>query len=218
MRRLAGEQGGFALPLTLSVIAIVAALSAVAIAFATHSVERSSRDRLAARAQAAADAGADTAAFRMSRALLASKIGGILGNPTDPSTVAGALQSEIGCLGLSVGGTQLSDITLISDVSACTSTPEEAVDAEVLGDGVGATATFRYWIKNSANVIVGGRALVERQIISLGKAGDVTRRISAVYRFDLQAPAAALIDRVSYAECTAAAPAAGQDPATGCPD
>jgi hypothetical protein len=213
VRRLAGDQGGFALPLTLSVIAIVAALSAIAIAFATHSVERSSRDRLAARAQAAADAGADAAAFRMSRALLASKIDGLLG----PSALS-ALQSEIGCLGLSAGGGEIPQITLISNVSACTSTPEEPVDSEVLGDGVGATATFRYWIKNRANVIVNGRALLERQIVSLGKADDVTRRISAIYRFDLQAPAQALIQRVSYAECTAAAPAGGQDPATGCPN
>jgi hypothetical protein len=212
LRRLRRSEDGFALPLTLSVILIVAALSAVAIAFATHSVERSARDRLAARAQAAADAGMDAAAYRMSRALLASKIDGALG-----LGAVQALESEVGCLGLSAGGTNIEQFQLITDVTACTATPEETVAEEVGDDGVGPPATFTYWIKNRANVIVEGRSVIERQIIVLGKADDVTRRLSGTYRFDLEAPATSVIQRVSYAECTAAAPAAGTDPATGCP-
>jgi type II secretory pathway pseudopilin PulG len=212
LRRLGRGEEGFALPLTLFVIVIVAALSAVAIALATHSIERSSRDRLAARAQGAADAGMDAAAYRMSRALLAAKIGGAL----DPSVVD-ALLAEAGCLGLSAGGTQIPQIELIGNVTACTSTPEETIAEEVGEDGVGPPATFSYWVKNRVNVIIEGRSVVERQIIVLGRADDVTRRISGIYRFDLEAPATSVVQRVSYAECTAAAPPPGTDPATGCP-
>ena len=59
-------------------IAIIAGFSAVAIALATHNVDRSSRDRSSVRALAAADAGLDTAAYRMNKALVASRVDGLV--------------------------------------------------------------------------------------------------------------------------------------------
>ena len=72
------EEHGFAVPLALAVIAIIAGFSAVAIALATHNVDRSSRDRVSVRALAAADAGLDTAAYRMNKALVASRVDGLV--------------------------------------------------------------------------------------------------------------------------------------------
>ena len=67
------SQDGFALPLALSMMVIVAMFAGVAISFATHNTDRATRDGNAARAFAAADAGIDAALYRMNKALIASQ-------------------------------------------------------------------------------------------------------------------------------------------------
>lgn len=209
MRARLAADSGYAVPLALAVIAIVAGFGAVTIALATHNVDRSSRDRDSVRALAAADAGLDAAAYRMSKALLASRIDGLL----DPATQE-AVRAEAGCLNLSVGGTLQATVV---DGGSCVATSPEDLDATVAEDGLGASANFRYWIKLRANVLLDGRSLVERQIVAVGEVDGVVRRLAGVYRFDLEAPVGSVVTRSSYVECTAEVPEPGADPATGCP-
>jgi hypothetical protein len=189
LRRI-GQQQGFAVPLALAIIAIIAGFSAVAIALATHNVDRSSRDRLSVRALAAADAGLEAAAFRMNKALV---------------------DETLGCLELAVGTVAVAHVS----VDQCASTDAETVDATVDDDGLGPSATFRYWIKSVADLGTGDN-LIERRIVSVGEAGGIVRRVMGSYRLDLAAPATTLFSRASYAECTATVPDAGTDPTAGC--
>lgn len=207
MRRLTREDG-FAVPLALSVILIVAAFGGVAITLATHNIDRSSRDRASARALAAADAGIDTAAFRMAKLVLGSKINGLL----DPGS-QGALQAvtnQLECLSISVGS------AVVVSSTGCPASAAERVDEEVNGDGVGDPAEFRYWVKLGGNVGTPQAPLLERKVVAVGDADGVVRRVMATYRVDLRAPVAALLTRTSWVECTAKVPAPGSDPAAGC--
>jgi hypothetical protein len=200
------QEHGFAVPLALAIIAIIAGFSAVAIALATHNVDRSSRDRLSVRALAAADAGLDAAAYRMNKALVASRVDGLV-----PGGIEALLEETVeGCVELGVGS--MSVEYLGSD--DCSLSDAEAVDETVDDDGLGPSATFRYWIKSVVGV--GTDNLVERRIVSVGEADGVVRRVMGVYRVDLAPPATTLFNRASYVECTATVPDAGTDPTEGC--
>ena len=208
MRRLRREEG-FALPLALAVILLVGALGAVGIALATHNVERSSRDRLAVRALAAADAGLDVAGYRMNKALVASRIDGLI-----PGGLVALTQETLGCLNLTVGS--ILEVELVGGgIGGCAATDAEAVDETIDGDGVGEPASFRYWIKSAIDLGTGDN-LVYREIVSVGEAGGVVRRVMGRYAVDLAPPATTLFSRVSYVECTAVVPAAGANPSAGC--
>jgi hypothetical protein len=200
------QEHGFAVPLALAIIAIIAGFSAVAIALATHNVDRSSRDRLSVRALAAADAGLDAAAYRMNKALVASRVDGLV-----PGGIEALLEeTEEGCVELGVGSMSIE--YLGSD--DCSLSDSEAVDETVDDDGLGPSATFRYWIKSVVGV--GTDNVVERRIVSVGEADGVVRRVMGVYRLDLAPPATTLFSRVSYVECTATVPDGGSDPTEGC--
>lgn len=194
------------MPLALAVIAIIAGFSAVAIALATHNVDRSSRDRLSVRALAAADAGLDAAAFRMNKALAASRVDGLV-----PGAYEVLVNETLGCLELAAGTVAVAHVS----VDQCASTEAETVDETVDDDGLGPSATFRYWIKSVADLGTGD-SLVERRIVSVGEAGGIVRRVMGSYRLDLAAPATTLFSRASYAECTATVPDGGTDPTAGC--
>lgn len=203
--RLRSEQG-FAVPLALAVIAIIAGFSAVAIALATHNVDRSSRDRLSVRALAAADAGLDTAAFRMNKALAASRVDGLV-----PGAYEALVDETLGCLHLAVGTVAVAHVA----VDECASTDAETIDQTVDDDGLGQSASFRYWVKSEVDLGTGD-SLVKRRIVSVGEVDGVVRRVMGTYRLDVAAPATTLFSRESYAECTATVPGAGTDPAAGC--
>ena len=200
------DQRGFAVPLALAVIAIIAGFSAVAIALATHNVDRSSRDRSSARAIAAADAGLDTAAYRMNKALVASRVDGLV-----PGGLVALTEETLGCLNVDAGPLGVD----LVPVGECALSESEPLDATVDDDGLGQSATFRYWIKS--NVDLGtGDSLVHRDIVSVGEVDGVVRRVLGTYRLDLAPPATTLFSRSSYVECTATVPAAGTDPTAGC--
>jgi hypothetical protein len=205
MMRLRSEHG-FAVPLALAIIAIIAGFSAVAIALATHNVDRSSRDRNSVRALAAADAGLDTAAYRLNKTLVASRVDGLV-----PGGLATLVEETAGCLELGVGNTSVELVTM----AECAATDAESVDATVDDDGLGQSATFRYWVKSEVDLGTGD-SLVKRRIVSVGEVDGITRRVMGTYRLDVAAPATALFTRESYAECTATVPSAGSDPAAGC--
>lgn len=209
MRRGLREESGFAVPLVLAIIAIVLGFGAVTVKVATHNVDRAERDRQSTRALQAADAGLDAAAYRMNKMLLATKIDNLL----SPDTIS-ALLAEAGCV--TVGATENIQASLTSE-ALCTSTSLEEVDAEVADDGVGSPASFKYFVKLRANVLVSGRIVIERQIISVGEVDGVVQRVSGIYRFDLEAPANSVVSRTSYSVCTAEDPEPGGDPAAGCP-
>ena len=200
------EQHGFAVPLAIGVIAIIAGFSAVAIALATHNVDRSSRDRSSARALAAADAGLDTAAYRMNKALVASRVDGLV-----PGGLEALTTETLGCLEIGAGPLSLELVPL----GECAVSGSEPLDATVDDDGLGDPATYRYWIKTTVDLGTGD-SLVERQIIAVGEVDGVVRRVLGTYRLDLAPPATALFSRAGYVECTATSPAAGADPAAGC--
>jgi hypothetical protein len=200
------QEHGFAVPLALAVIAIVAGFSAVAIALATHNVERSSRDRSSARALAAADAGLDTASYRMNKALVASRVDGLV-----PDGLVALTEETVGCLEVGIG-TMSVELVPLGD---CALSDAESLDATVDDDGLGRPATFRYWIKSVVDLGTGD-SLIERRIVSVGEVDGVARRVMGIYRLDLAPPATALFSRASYVECTSAVPAAGTDPAAGC--
>ncbi len=200
------QEHGFAVPLALAVIAIIAGFSAVAIALATHNVDRSSRDRGSVRALAAADAGLDTAAYRMNKALVASRVDGLV-----PGGLVALTQETLGCLDIGVGALTL-ELVATGD---CALSESEAIDETVNDDGLGASASFRYWIKSAVDLGTGD-SLVQRKIISVGEADGVVRRVMGTYQLDLAPPATTLFSRASYVECTATVPADGTDPEAGC--
>lgn len=210
LRSAAASERGLAVPLVLSVIVIVIGFGAVMVAVATHNVDRSERDRLSSRALQAADAGLDAAAYRMNKMILATKTDNLL---TDPATLE-ALLGEAGCI--EVGAGAFLQATLVSS-GICQPTQGEMVDSEVDGDGLGVPAEFRYYVKLRANVLVSGRSLLERQIVSIGEVDGVMRRVSGLYRFDVEAPANSVVSRIFYTECTAREPGAGEDPSADCP-
>lgn len=194
------------MPVALFVMLLVASLASVAVVLATHNVDRSTRDRNSVRALEAADAGLDTAAYRMGKMVLASKTTGLL----SPDTI-NALRAEVGCLQLSV----LTVLQVQLQPTGCTSSAAETVDGSVGDDGLGGSATYRYWIKLGATIPANPNVLY-RDIVSVGEANGVVRRVMGRYALDLSAPATALTKRVSYSECDAEVPAAGTDPTTGC--
>jgi hypothetical protein len=202
MRSLRSESG-YAVPLVLAVLAIVLGFGAAAVTIATHNVDRSEHDLRSARALAAADAGLDSAAYRMNKMLLATKVNSLMSTST-----VNALIAEAGCLQVGAGDTLTATLTTSS---ACSASSEETVNA------LGGTATFKYFVKLRANVASGGHSVLERQVIAVGEAGGVVQRVSGLYRFDLQAPTTSTTTRVYYNECTAHDPASGTDPAAGCP-
>lgn len=209
MKRLRSQEG-FAVPVVLAVLVIVLGFGGVTVTVATHNVDRSERDRASSRALQAADAGLDAAAYRMDKVLLASKIENVL----SPSTVS-ALLSEVGCLHLGVGDSLTASL---ASTGVCTPTDSEELDPGVSGQSLGSPASFKYYIKLRANVLVSGHSVLERQIISVGEVDGVVQRVSGIYRFDLNVPTTSTTTRTAYTVCTAVDPEeVGGDPAAGCP-
>ncbi len=215
MRARLRSESGYVVPLALAVIAIVAGFSAVAIALATHNVDRSTRDRASLRALAAADAGLDAAAYRLNRTLVASRIEGFV--PYSGGAGEDALQTLLtetaGCLSLGVGSLEVNFAA-----GTCAASSDETIDATVDDDGLGPSAKFRYYVRTGVNVLVAGEPTVERRVVSVGEVDGVTGRAMGVYRVELDAAELnALFERELYVTCTDDQPPGG-DPTVGCPD
>ena len=154
------REDGFALPLAMSMMVIVAMLAGVTISFATHNTDRATRDGLATRALGAADAGVDAALYRMNKALIASQVQGVLGVPT-------AVVAETKCLSLELG-----DLTVVDPTSGWCPTTSPAGSEEVDGAaGAGETwraAGYSYTVSSGVNIGSSSAPLIERRVVSVG--------------------------------------------------
>lgn len=206
MSRLRRDESGFALPLALFVMLIVASLASVAVMLATHNVDRSTRDRNSIRALEAADAGLDTAAYRMAKMVVAANLNeGVLG-----SLMSGELLSNtVGCLQLNIDPLLQVDFR---PLGACTGSTPETVDAAVADDGLGDSATFRYWVETEVS---SDSSLLERRIVAVGESNGVIRRLMGTYSLNLNAPVTSVSSLLDYVECTAEIPP-NTNPSQGC--
>lgn len=209
MRRLRQEDG-FALPLALSMMVIVAMLAGVTITFATHNTDRATRDGLATRAFGAADAGVDAALYRMNKALQASQVQGVLGFTTD-------VLAQAKCASLSVG-----DLTVVDPVSGwCpegTGSSSEEVDGAATAGQSWRSAAFTYRVSTGINIGTTTAPLIERRIVAIGTTGGVSKRVMATAHASLGSSGNLLkvFEQVGYKQCTTVAPPTSSDPAAGC--
>lgn len=208
--RLGGE-GGFAVPLAMSILAMTALLVLAVVAFATHSTDRANRDRQAARAQQAADAGLDAALYRMNKALVASQVEGVLGVPADVLATAE-------CVDVSVGSLSLVE----SSGGWCpASSGSEQIDGPGTEGDPWAPASFSYATSTGINLGTdpndSGAYLVEREIVSTGTVDDVDKRVIGTVRVKLGVGGnlLAVFEQIGYRTCTPEPPDPG-DPASGC--
>ena len=199
------NEAGFALPLALSILAIMAVLVAATVGFATHSTDRSIRDAQASRALAAADAGVDAAVYRMNKAILGGQIQGLLGVPA--ATVA-----ELRCVTLAVGQLTIGNATN----GWCPQSGQETVDGPAANGGTWSAASFSYSFKTGIRIGTSPNQLIQRDVVSTGTAGDVTKRVLATVQLQLSGTnPLSLFKQVGYRTCTPEPPNPS-DPASGC--
>lgn len=202
------REDGFALPLALSMMVIVAMLAGVTITFATHNTDRATRDALASRAIGAADAGIDAALYRMNKALLGSQVQGVFGLPT--ATLA---QSK--CLSVELG-----DITVVDPIDGwCPETTNaEQVDGAAAAGQRWRPAGYTYSVSTGINIGSASAPLIERRVVAVGTAGNVQKRVMATAHAELSSTGSLLevFEQVGYKQCESAAPPAGSDLAANC--
>lgn len=202
---------GFTLATTMVILALTLAFVGVAVTMALAGLANSQTSRSVERAQAAADAGADVAGYRMNKTLLAPASTSLLG-------LTGSVLQTVGCTGLGLGFGNSTNVTAdTSNQAAPASATITAANtftlagttagnnfcfttqSETLDDG----ETFRYAISTklmptqaltaaltasltSQGVSVSAAAtqlgqLIVRQVASIGQAGGVTRRVIVSY-------------------------------------
>ena len=207
MRRHRGEDG-FALPLALSMMVIVAMFAAVTISFATHNTDRATRDGASARALGAADAGVDAALYRMNKALLASQVQGVFGLST-------AALAETKCLNLSLG-----EVTIVDPVSGWCSTAvggAEEIDGPAVAGQAWPAAGFTYTVSTGVNIGSASAPLIERKVVAVGVASGVQKRVMATAHAELGSTGALtqVFEQVGYKQCSSETPS-GSDPSSNC--
>jgi type II secretory pathway pseudopilin PulG len=198
LARARREESGWTLIASIVTLAIVLTVGGATLSLAWRSLSSSTRERDAARAIAAADAGADIAAYRMNRAITFQGTAGLLGFPVDTLRT-------VGCLGVDVGGT-----TVISTAGGggCSASPEEKT-----GDG----STFHYQLLNGVHLGSGLGELLLRRIVVTGTSNATSRRVIVTYKLQVNSSdPLALFKRYRYAVCSTRPPTS--DPASGCPD
>lgn len=200
------DERGFALPLALSILAIMGVLVAATVGFATHNTDRSIRDAHSSRALAAADAGVDAAVYRMNKAIVGSQVQGLLGVPA--ATVA-----ELRCVTISAG--QLSIAT--GSNGWCPQAGAEVVDGPTATGGSWVPAQFSYAFSTGLRVGLSPNQLIQRRVVSTGTAGDVTKRVMATVQLQIDGSnnLLSLFRQVAYRVCTPE-PTSPTDPASGC--
>lgn len=199
MRRLAREDG-YTVVAAIATLTVVSVLVGAALSLALRRQDTAQRDRSVARAIAAADAGADVAGWRMSRALVSAGGSGLLG-------FTGDVVRQLGCTSVSAGS-----FSVISGDEADGWCPPTA--SEDLGDG----ASYTYSLSLDVTALGGGASeTLERRVVVVGRAGGRQRRILVTYKLDLDAgTATTLFKRWRYVVCPAKP--TGSRPDSGCPD
>ncbi len=202
------SEAGFAVPLALSMMVIVAMFAGVAISFATHNTDRATHDGLASRALGAADAGVDAALYRMNKALLASQVQGVFGLTT------GNL-AELKCLSVELG-----EVTVVDPAGDWC---PETTNAEQVDGGTSAGQSWRaagytYTVSTGVNIGSTTAPLIERRVVAVGTAGDVQKRVIATAHAEVGSSGNLLqvFEQVGYNQCTSVAPPTSGDPAAGC--
>jgi Tfp pilus assembly protein PilX len=207
-RKIRHEEG-FALPLALSMMVIVAMFAGVTISFATHNTDRAIRDSASARALGAADAGLDAAVYRMNKALIGSQAQGIL-------PVATAALAETKCVSLSVGSLTVVDPT--SGWCPATTSSTEQVDGAAAAGEAWQPASFTYSVSTGVNIGSSSAPLIQRKVVAIGTVDDVQKRVMATVHATLGSSGNLLtvFEQVGYKQCTSVAPPSSSDPAAGC--
>lgn len=205
------EERGFALPVVLSIMATIALFAAAAVGFATHSTDRSNRDRAAVRALAAADAGIDAALYRMNKALFSSQVQGVLGVPA-------AALAEVDCVELDVSVGELALVEDLGNGWCPASAGEEEVDGASSAGEDWEPARFSYSVSTGIRITTNpSTPIIERRVVATGVSGEVTKRVMATARAELDATdnLVRVFEQVGYETCTPEVPNAA-DPASGC--
>jgi Tfp pilus assembly protein PilX len=202
------NESGFALPLALSILTIVSLFVAATIGFATHNTDRAQRDRDAARALAAADAGLDAAIYRMNKAVVASQVEGVLGLPM-------AALAEVGCVDIDI------NLALIQVDDLGNGWCPESTSSEDY-DGPAATETWTaangtHQTSLGIDLDLSAASLIERKVVSTGTVGDVTKRVMGTMHLTLGSGGnlLSLFEQVGYTQCTSVPPDPS-DPESGC--
>ncbi len=228
------REEGFTMVATILVLTLVLLISGIAITVAVGGLNRAVPARDAEKAQAAADAGADIAGYRMSKTLLAPSVDGLLG------LAAGTLRT-IGCVSTQQDDGTTTSITAEPSKGANVTAPlatlnngGSPVKVGVISDGQNLCEStnerpltdgshYRYAISTaitvpasvlSATGIPTGQLIV-RQVAGVGRAGDVTRRVIVSYWLDLSAKARVFVRR-RYVRCPPPPPTGG-DLFANCP-
>jgi type II secretory pathway pseudopilin PulG len=196
----AQDDRGSALVAALAALLVAGLIGGALLSHVLRRVDTSKAERSATRALAAADAGADIAAFRMNRTLLSAGTAGLLGLATDAVR-------QLGCTEVTAAG-----IEIVQAGASETWCPPTAT--EDLGDGTG----FRYSVSLDVNAVGGGAAdVLQRRVVVTGSSGGLERRLLVVLRLNLDAGAPThLFTRWRYAVCTSRPTTARPD--SGCPD
>lgn len=221
---------GFTMATTMIVMSLTLSFVALAVGMAIAGLTHSQSARSVERAQAAADAGADIAGYRMNKTLLAPAAAGLVG------LVPATLQT-VGCAGVNLGfgstsaigatasnvastaqGSVLSLVGIPSGSNFCRTGSSETLD-----DG----SSFRYAISTKIDLtpvsgLIAGQGftlnqLVVRQIAVIGQSGGQTRRVIVSYWLNLAgATSTRLFQKRRYVRCPSL-PITASDPFANCP-
>lgn len=190
--------------MVIAVTLVVFLFAGAALASGLDALNSTEKSRDVARAQAAADAGADIAGWRMNRTIVAPGAGGLLGYTT-------ATLRTLTCISVGAGGGGGGASFSLSLVSAgtafCSQTAEES-----LGDG----SSFHYTVSTGVNV-TGLNLVIARRVIAVGTYKSTTRRVLVTYRLDIDpSHPTTLFKRWRYVQCTSKQTGSAVD--SGCPD
>jgi hypothetical protein len=186
--------------MVIAVTLVVFLFAGAALASGLDGLNSSEKARDVARAQAAADAGADIAGWRMNRTLVAPGTGALLGYPT-------ATLRTLTCVSVGVGGGSFSLSLVSAGTAFCPQTTDES-----LGDG----SSFHYTVSTGVNV-TGLNLVIARRVIAVGTYKSTTRRVLVTYRLDIDpSHPTTLFKRWRYVQCTSKQTGSAVD--SGCPD
>jgi hypothetical protein len=152
-KRLACERG-IALPTATMLLMIIFALAAAAATASVASSGQANRDSDTKRSLAGADAGVNTALYRL--------------NKMTPSGLSCVVRGPLFLLLDPVLGT-----------GWCPTVTSQTAGGSAGGENLGEGSSFSYQMSAGENKIVGGQYVQERKIISSGTSDGVTRRVMA---------------------------------------
>ncbi|UTI64361.1 hypothetical protein NBH00_11420 [Paraconexibacter antarcticus] len=225
---------GFTMVATMIVLSIVLLLAGTAIAVAVSGLQRATPARDSEKAQAAADAGADIAGYRMSKTLIAPESDGLLGLatgtlrtlgcvgvqmndasttsiPAQPATTA-TVSTPLATLSTTTAGVQVAPISAGNNF--CQMTTEQPLsDGESYRYAISTTITLPSTVAASTSIPAG--QLIVRQVSAIGHAGHTYRRVIVSYWLNLSTPTHPFVRR-HYTRCPPL-PAGATDPFASCP-